>query len=112
MLQQGSIVWLTVADQAGRNPKRRPAVVVTPNEKIADDGTIQFVAAVGTFSKPLPANRIPLPWKRERHPVTGLYKECVAVCDWIIEAPASDIEAVGGRLPTEVLAKILSCLDE
>ena len=109
-LQQGSIVWLNLDDQAGRNPKCRPAVVVSPTNEITTDGPIYLVAAVGTFSKPLPENCVPLPWQHGKHPVTGLYKECVAVCDWVVEAKPSAVVAIAGVCPRHVLDKILDQL--
>jgi mRNA-degrading endonuclease toxin of MazEF toxin-antitoxin module len=51
-LTQGSIVWVVVSDAAGRNPKCRPAVVVTPIDEITDDNSFVVVAATSTFSKP------------------------------------------------------------
>jgi mRNA-degrading endonuclease toxin of MazEF toxin-antitoxin module len=109
-LQQGSIVWIALNDQAGRNPKCRPAVVITPTECIVPGSRIDIVAAAGTFSKPLPTNRIPLPWQRGKHPVTGLYKECVAVCDWLDVVEQSDVVAIAGICPTAVLSKILASI--
>jgi len=110
MLRQGSIVWIKVKDQAGRNPKCRPAVVITPTNEILPDGPLHVVAAVGTFSKPLPSNRVPLPWQRGGHPITGLYKECVAVCDWLLEIEQSDVDGIGGICPPQQLAQILANL--
>jgi mRNA-degrading endonuclease toxin of MazEF toxin-antitoxin module len=109
-IQQGSIVWLNLDDQAGRNPKCRPAVVVTPTHEISQHDDLQLVAIVGTFSKPLPPNRILLPWQHGKHPGTGLYKECVAVCDWILDVPLSAIVSVGGLCPRPTLKKILAQL--
>lgn len=107
MLQQGSIVWVIVDDTAGRNPKCRPAVVVTPTEEILPDQSIVLVAATGTFSKPHPENQVPLPWHRNKHPVTGLFKECVVVCEWLFEVEQDQIDSIGGVCPPNVLAKIL-----
>lgn len=110
LLQQGSIVWVSAADQAGRNHKCRPAVIVTPTDEIGHGNKIVAVAATGTFSRPLAANRIEIPWHRGRHPITGLYKPCVAVCDWLIEFEVTAVEGHGGVVPRDVLRKILSML--
>lgn len=107
-LQQGSIIWVVVADKGGVNPKCRPAVVVTPTDEITDDDTFVVVAATSTFTKPLPENQIELPWKAGGHPVTGLYKRCVAVCDWLAEVSHSDVDSIGGIVPPAVLRKILA----
>ena len=109
-LQQGSIIWATVADQAGRNPKCRPAVVVTPTHEISADDTFVVVAATGTFSNPLPDNRVELPWQAGGHPATGLYKRCVAVCDWLAELNVADVVSVGCVVPPAVLNRILDKL--
>lgn len=64
----------------------------------------------GTFSRPLLANRVELPWQNGKHPVTGLYKPCVAVCDWLQEIDQAAIVSIGGVVPSVVLANILSKL--
>ena len=107
-LQQGQIVWIETGDQAGRNPKCRPAVIITDTSEIQSDAKLVVVAATGTFSKPHPQNRIELPWKRPKHPVTGLYKRCVAVCDWLVEIDHRQIKGVGGVVPPHILAQILA----
>jgi mRNA-degrading endonuclease toxin of MazEF toxin-antitoxin module len=33
----GRIVWVELPDPQGRNPKRRPAVILTPTEEIQPD---------------------------------------------------------------------------
>ena len=70
-LQQGSIVWVELVDPAGRNPKTRPAVVLTPSNEILPGGTIYVAAASSTFNEPLPVNQVVLPWHPQKHPVTG-----------------------------------------
>ena len=42
--QFGRIVQVEVLDPQGRNPKVRPAVIVTPDEAIDPDGEIDVVA--------------------------------------------------------------------
>ncbi|WP_145204075.1 type II toxin-antitoxin system PemK/MazF family toxin [Thalassoglobus polymorphus] len=111
MLQQGSILWVSVSDQSGRNTKCRPAVLVTPTDQIENAKRLVVVAATGTFSKPLPPNRVPLPWQSNPpHPKTGLYKECVAVCDWVHAIEKADIVSIGGVCPQSVLDAILANL--
>jgi mRNA-degrading endonuclease toxin of MazEF toxin-antitoxin module len=107
MLCQGRIVWVAVSDRAGRNPKCRPAVIITPTAEIQAEGDIVVVAATGTFSKPLPANHVELPWKNGGHPVTKLYKPCVVVCDWVCLVRVADVKSFGGMVPKPLLEKIL-----
>jgi mRNA-degrading endonuclease toxin of MazEF toxin-antitoxin module len=111
-VSQGDIVWVAVADRAGKNPKCRPAVVVTPDDEIEEDGNVVVVAATSSFTKPLPDNVVELPWHRGRHPVTGLYVPCVVICDWLTEVSVSDIVNVGGRVPGAHLARILARVPE
>ncbi|MBI1903138.1 MAG: type II toxin-antitoxin system PemK/MazF family toxin [Planctomycetia bacterium] len=107
-LQQGSIVWVTVIDQAGRNPKCRPAVVLTPTNEIEPGESVLVAAATSTFPSPLPTNHVELPWHRSGHPVTGLNRRCAVVCDWIQEVRQSAIVKIGGIVPTAQLAAILA----
>jgi mRNA-degrading endonuclease toxin of MazEF toxin-antitoxin module len=107
MLCQGRIVWVTLSDQSGRNPKHRPAIIVTPTADIDPAGKVVVVAATSTFTKPLPVNLVPLPWQNGGHPVTRLYKPCVAVCDWVCVIPVSAIGAEGGVVPKPLLDQIL-----
>jgi len=105
---QGQIVWVRVSDQAGRNPKTRPAVILTATDEISDDEPIVVVAVSTRFDRPLPDNKIELPWHRDRHPVTGLRRRCVAVCDWLVEIRPSAIEDVAGTVPPAKMRQIIS----
>ena len=42
--QFGRIVQVEILDPRGRNPKVRPAVIVTPDESISLDGEVDVVA--------------------------------------------------------------------
>ena len=109
-LRQGSIIWVQVNDPAGRNPKCRPAVVITPTEEIKPGEVLVAVAATSTIPNPLPDRVVELPWHANRHPLTGLYKRCIAVCDWLIEFSQEDVQKVGGFVPSATLLKILARL--
>jgi hypothetical protein len=39
-LCRGRIVWVELLDPQGRNPKCRPAVIVTPDADLKDDGEV------------------------------------------------------------------------
>lgn len=43
-LCRGRIVCVELLDSQGRNPKSRPAVIVTPDEEIQPDGEVWVVA--------------------------------------------------------------------
>lgn len=110
MLCQGRIVWATVCDPAGRNPKCRPLVILTPDNEIDPSGKIVVAAATTIFDKPLPDNKVSLPWQHDGHPVTKLRQECVVVCDWLETICAADIEGFGGMVPKRLLYQILNRL--
>jgi hypothetical protein len=96
-----------VRDPNGKNPKERPAVIVTATAELRDDEP--FVAAVITskLSNPLPADYVELPWQRGGHPRTGLKKRCAAACSWLIVIRASDIKEYAGIVPASKLLEIL-----
>lgn len=108
--KQGDIVWATVSDEAGRNPKNRPCLIITPTESLAEGHPITAVAITSTFTTPLPDELVHLPWKRGGHPVTGLKKPCVAVCNWVVRFQVSDIQDTAGIVPPNVLRVILAKL--
>lgn len=106
-LQQGSIVWATIADEHGRNHKSRRTILVTPTQEFDASDEVVVVAITSTFDKPLPENRIELPWARHGHPVTGLTKPSVAVCDWLVRLPKAQIATTGHRCPAPLLRAVL-----
>jgi mRNA-degrading endonuclease toxin of MazEF toxin-antitoxin module len=107
VVRQGSIVWLSLLDPAGANPKFRPAVIVTPTDELKKDRTVVVAAATTTFTEPLPENKIKLPWHNNGHPTTGMRKPTVVVCDWIAEVNYNQIEEIIGNCPTSILFQIL-----
>ena len=111
-LQQGSIVWVELVDPAGRNPKTRPAVILTPSHEILPGGQIYVAAASSTFNVSLPVNQVALPWHPQKHPVTGLRKKCVVVCEWISEIDPAQILEIGGICPPAILFQILAQLPQ
>jgi hypothetical protein len=67
-------------DPQSRNPKCRPAVVVTPGADVRDDGEV-WVVAIETQCDEVPVeDQVELPWHRDGHPRTGLWERCAAVC--------------------------------
>jgi mRNA-degrading endonuclease toxin of MazEF toxin-antitoxin module len=53
-LSRGRIVWVELLDPQGRNRKCRPAVIVTPDADIRDDGEV-WVIAISTQLDEAPA---------------------------------------------------------
>jgi mRNA-degrading endonuclease toxin of MazEF toxin-antitoxin module len=106
-LRQGHIVWVEIHDQAKRNKKRRPAVVLTATGDLSPSRPLVVVAATTRFERPLREEQIELPWSRTRHPVTGLYRPCVVVCDWLVPIYQSQIINIGGVVPNHILEQIV-----
>src|SRR4051794_13099996 len=103
-LAQGRIVWVTVPDPRGGNPKARPGVIVTPTAQISPGGTV-VVAAVTTLLGQAPfAETVELPSDPAGHPQTRLKRPSEVVCTWLIEVPVADVRDSGGFLPPDVLA--------
>ena len=111
-LQQGRIVWVRVVDPAGRNPKLRPAVIVTRTSEITATEPMVGVAVSSTFKQPLSASQNELPWQQGGHPVTGLNRRCVAVCEWVIRFTTAEVESVGGTVPHSILLRIVRFVGE
>jgi mRNA-degrading endonuclease toxin of MazEF toxin-antitoxin module len=107
-LSQGQIVWVTVPDPRGGNPKSRPAVIVTAAADIGTTGEVQ-VAAVTTMIGQAPfAETVELPSDAAGHPQTKLKKPCEVVCSWIVSVPVTDVRDTGGVVPSDLLAEILA----
>lgn len=103
------IVWAKIA---GRNGicRQRPAVIVTPTERITATNPLAVVAVTSRVPNDLPADHVLLPWHPQRHPRTGLNRNCAAVCSWLSEITANDIQDVAGVVPgaesLEIVTKI------
>ena len=110
-LRQGRIVWVELLDPQGRNPKVRPAVVLTSTAEIAATGTIRVAAGTSDVGS-VPADEgVTLPWLATGHPTTKLTRPSVAVVTWIADVPASAVR-VAGTVPLkpflELTAKVAS----
>jgi PemK-like, MazF-like toxin of type II toxin-antitoxin system len=97
--QQGSVIWALIPDKNGHS-KRRPAVVITETKAICPGATIAGVAVTSRPTIPRPPLHIELPWDKNTHPVTGLFKQCWAVCSWVVTFRFEDIYRVSlGPIP-------------
>jgi mRNA-degrading endonuclease toxin of MazEF toxin-antitoxin module len=108
-LQQGRIVWAELLDPQGRNPKRRPAVVVTPTAEIRSDGDVVVAALSSQTDQSPPAVSVPVPWHRDGHPRTKLNRN-VVVCTWLVTLPVASIQPddIGGVVPFAEMARVLT----
>jgi mRNA-degrading endonuclease toxin of MazEF toxin-antitoxin module len=107
-LCQGRIVRVEVSDPQGRNPKVRPAVIITPTEAIRPDGVVELVAITGTQDPALADVQVALPWHAQGQTKTRLTKPCLAVCTWTFASPVTSIQSQGGIVPDRQLLQILS----
>lgn len=108
-LQQGRIVWVELLDPQGRNPKRRPAVVLTPTAEIVAGGEVVVAALSSQIDQSPPEASVELPWHRDGHPRTKLNRRNVVVCSWIVTVTAASIlpEDLGGTVPFAQMARVL-----
>ena len=80
-VQFGQIVWAELADANGVR-KLRPAVVLTPTDRVTPSGPLDVVAVTSRLPPSLPDDHVLLPWHAQGHPRTGLNRKCAAVCTW------------------------------
>jgi hypothetical protein len=106
-LAAGTIVWAEIADANGVR-KLRPAVIVAPTDQLVPAEPFDVVAITSRLADPLPDDHVLLPWDRRGHPRTGLNRRCAAVCTWLAQIMAGDIQDVAGIVPTPILVTILS----
>lgn len=107
----GSIVRVELLDPQGRNPKYRPAVVVSSNEEITPGGEVWVVGITGTEGRE-PALEVPLQHDPKGVCRTGLRKPSVAACWWLVKVPVISIEWDGRRhVPPLDLADIAERVD-
>jgi hypothetical protein len=101
-LQLGRIVWAEIADANGI-PKLRPAVIVTPSDRITPSAPLDVIAVTSRVPEPLPHDHVLLPWQAQGHPRTGLNRRCAAVCTWVARIRYTDIRDVAGVVPGAVM---------
>lgn len=81
-------------------------MVLTPDANLAAGFPIVVAAVTGTLPNPLTADYVTLPYKNPpgRHPKTGLTKEPVVLCTWIVAITANDIKGRSGFVPPAQMA--------
>ena len=107
-LRQGRIVWVELFDPQGRNPKVRPAVIVTSSSRIQLGGEVVVVAITSQVDSVPAEARVELPWHRDRHPRTKLDRRNAAVCSWLATIRVDEIRSTGGQVPLPELVRILN----
>lgn len=108
-LCQGSIVWATVLDPEGGNPKPRPIVIISRDDEIAEGDVLIGVAAShsATFGSQLPPGSVALPHHPQGAVRTGLRKPTVAIPGWLVEVAKADIRDIAGVVPPLLLEEIV-----
>lgn len=107
-LCRGRIVWVELLDPQGRNPKCRPAVIVSPDADIRADSEV-WVVGVSTQRNEAPAEvQVELPWDLRKHPRTGLRERCATVCTWMVKVKVASIQEYAGVVPGRQLLEILA----
>ncbi len=111
-VRQGRIVWVEVPDPQGRNPKRRPAVIVTPTAEIRADGEVVVAALSSQIDQSPPEVSVPVPWQPNGHPRTKLNRRNVVVCTWLASLSVGSIgpDDVGGLVPFAEMARVLEII--
>src|SRR5271169_4982001 len=97
-IKQGDIVRARSTDPRGVNEKRRPFVVLTLSEEIANGEPIVAAAISGTLPSPLTDEYVELPWHPSGAVRTGLRKRCAVCCRWKKELDQNDIEETCGHV--------------
>jgi mRNA-degrading endonuclease toxin of MazEF toxin-antitoxin module len=106
-LHRGDIVIISaLPDPRGRNPKDRPAVIVTPSDELDLGGAVAVIAITTTLSDPLPDDHVPLRWQRPKHPRTGLNARNAVVCHWLTMVEPDRVERVIGAVNNAELGRI------
>jgi hypothetical protein len=96
MSRRGRIVWVEISDPQGRNPKCRPAVIVTANEDIRPDAEVWVVGISSRLDVGPAEVQVELPWDRRGHPRTGLRERCAAICTWLRQVSLAAVKSEAG----------------
>lgn len=106
MYPRGTVLLVAqVPDKNGVNPKDRFVVLVRDFDDT--DALAYGVAVTGTFNLPLPATSVRLPYHRQGRSRTGLTKDSIADCTWVVVVAPQDIIKRNGMTPPIQLVAIL-----
>ena len=94
-LSYGSIIWKSLNDEFGGNPKCRPIIVITPTNEIHEDGTVVVVVCTTSVLIAIDGVHVPIPWNRFKQVRTGLRKPAWAKCNWLETLPVSELNQPG-----------------
>lgn len=100
-----------MTDPQGRNPKRRPAVIITPTDQILASGTFDVAAVTTQIGESPREFSVALPWHRDGHPRTKLNRANEAVACWLTTIQESDVIDYGGIVPFVPLRDLLLAVE-
>lgn len=104
------ILFASVTDPNGCNPKTRRVVVLTPDVALEGGYPIVVAGVTATLPSPLTADYVLLPYKNPpgRHPKTGMTKKAAVLCAWISKITEKDIQGRSGFVPPAYMALVNS----
>ena len=100
------IVWVTILDPQGRNPKCRPAIIITPTDSITSDGNVYVVGVTTTPDQASLDVQTELQHDPRGTCRSGLRERCWAVSTWIESVAVSAIQGYAGTIPGPTMAEI------
>ena len=110
-IHRGSVVWAEIADKVRRSEsKERPALVISPNDKIAAGLDLAVLVISTKFSYPIPRGWFLIPTDPFGNEVTGLDQPSVIKTDWAEWVPQSNVLAVKGRVPSAIYREAINYL--
>jgi len=110
--EQGRIILVEVCDPQSRNPKTRPAVIVSRTEEIHAESLIDCAAITSAVPDKLPDDYVLLPFDPTGKSRTGLRMRSAAVCSWLFEISEEQIEKYLGIISPQRLQEFLACIEK
>ncbi len=108
--RRGDVIIANINDEQGRNPKERPALILSSTEDIAAGWPIVVCAITTTYPEPPPVKYVPLPWSADGSATTRLRRRSAAVPAWAAIIDEGDILATYGYVRASTLNDILMSL--
>ena len=106
-LGPGRIFWAVYPGDRG-DGKKRPMIVATRRVDIATTGMVFAVVCSTQFGEPLGPEEVRLPSEPNGRCVTGFREDTVAVCDWTVNLPVSEVRETGGLVPASLIREIFA----
>jgi len=104
---QGRVIYpkIAVPDPQGQNPKEgRPFVVVTTNDNLKKGGPLCAVGITSFIDPSCADDYVSLPYGPTAR--SGLRKESAALCTWVIEIMADQVEVGPGYIHPGLVLQI------